>query len=67
MSVNDYKEMTHQVAFSDRMCLADAFRRCRSFEKLVASVGTLMRSMGHLPATWPPPHWFDGTTPRSEP
>ena len=67
MSVNDYKEMAHQAAFSGRMCLADAFRRCRSFRKLVASVGTLMRSMGKLRATWPPPHWLDGTTTNTTP
>ena len=60
MSVNDYKETTHQAAFSGRMCLADAYRRCRSFRKLVASVGTLMRSMGQLRAAWPPPHWLGG-------
>ena len=60
MSVNDYKETMHQAAFSGRMCLADAYRKCRSFRKLVASVGTLMGSMGKLQAAWPPPHWLDG-------
>ena len=58
----NYKETKHQVAFSSQMCLADAFRRSRSFRKLVTSVGALMRSMGQLPATWPPPRWHDGTT-----
>ena len=60
MSAN-YKETKHQVAFSSQMCLADAFRRSRSFRKLVTSVGALMRSMGQLRATWPPPRWLDGT------
>ena len=60
MSVNDYKETMHQAAFSGRMCLANAYRKCRSFRKLVASVGTLMQRMGQLRTTWPPLHWLDG-------
>ena len=67
MSVNGYKATKHQPELSGRMCLADAYRRCRSFRKLVASVGTLMQSMGQLPATWPPPHWLDGTTTTTAP
>ena len=54
MSVDDYKEMTHQAAFSGRMCLADAYRTCRSFRKLVASVGTSMRSMASALDRWLP-------------
>lgn len=57
MAVNDYKETIHQAAFSDQMRLADAFKRCRSFRKLVTSFGTLMNHMGQLPPTWPPARW----------
>lgn len=64
MVVDDCKESVHQAPFSARMCLGDAFRRCRSFRKLVASFGRLMSHMGQLPAKWwPPPHWMeDGST-----
>lgn len=62
MAVNDYKETAHQAAFSAGMCLADAFKRCRSFRKLVTSFGRLMNHMVQQPPAWPPPHWMeDGT------
>ena len=60
MVVDDYKESVHQAPFSARMCLGDAFRRCRSFRKLVASFGRLMNHMWQLPPKWPPPHWIGG-------
>lgn len=59
MAVDDYKESVHQAAFSKRMCLGDAFRRCRSFRKLVSSFGKLMGHMGQLPPTWPPQRWIE--------
>ena len=62
MVVNDYKETIHQAAFSRQMCLTDAFRRCRSFRKLVTSFGSLMSYMVQRPPTWPPPHWIEGGT-----
>lgn len=60
MVVNDYKEPMHQAAFSARMSLADAFRRCRSFRKLVTSFGWLMSHLVQRPPAWPPPHWVEG-------
>ena len=63
MAVDDYKESVHQAAFSARMCLRDAFRRCRSFRKLVASFGKLMSHMGKLPRKWPPPQWAEDGIP----
>ena len=63
MAVNDYKESLHQAAFSAQMCLGVAFRRCRSFRKLVSSFGTLMDRMGQLPPTWPPRRWVEDGLP----
>ena len=53
-----YKPTIHQAAFSEQLDLVAAFRRCRSFKKLVTTIGTLMGGMGHKPAVWPPEHWL---------
>lgn len=52
-----YKETTHQPKFSDYFCLSDAFKRSRSFRKLVKSFGALTSAMGQPPDVWPPPAW----------
>lgn len=52
-----YKETTHQPKFSDYFCLSDAFRRSRSFRKLVKSFGALTSAMGQPADVWPPPAW----------
>ena len=53
-----YKPTIHQVAFSEQLDLGAAFRRCRSFKKLVTTIGTLMGGMGKKPKAWPPEHWL---------
>ena len=55
-----YKATMHQAAFSAQLCLSDAFRRSRSFRKLVTSFGTLTTAMGESPSAWPPAAWFSG-------
>ena len=57
MKRGDYKETIHQPAFSDMFCLSHAFRRSRSFRKLVESVGSLLSAMGQQTGGWPPPSW----------
>lgn len=52
-----YKETKHQPAFSAHFRLSDAFKRCRSFRKLVASFGALTSAMGQPPDVWPPSAW----------
>ena len=53
-----YKEIMHQPKFSDYLCLSDAFKRSRSFRKLVKSFGALAEAMGESPDVWPPPAWL---------
>ena len=59
MKRGDYKETIHQPAFSDTFCLSHAFRRSRSFRKLVKSFGNLLSAMGQQTGGWPPPSWTD--------
>ena len=54
-----YKETTHQPKFSEYFCLSDAFRRSRSFRKLVTSFGTLVEAIGQSPGVLPPPTWLE--------
>ena len=57
MKRGDYKETIHQPAFSQMFCLSHAFRRSRSFRKLVESFGSLLSAMGQQTGGWPPPTW----------
>ena len=59
MKRGDYKETIHQPAFSRMFCLSHAFRRSRSFRKLVESFGSLLSAMGQQTGGWPPPSWTD--------
>ena len=52
-----YKPTTHQPAFSALFCLADAYKRCRSFRKLATSFGQLLTAMEKPAAVWPPTSW----------
>lgn len=55
-----YLERTNQPAFSTSFSLSDAYRRSRSFRKLVSSFGLLVRSMGQEVDAWPPAAWTEG-------
>ena len=57
MKRGDYKETIHQPAFSQMLCLSHAFRRSRSFRKLVESFGSLLSAMGQQTGGWPPHSW----------
>ena len=60
-----YFETTDQPAFSAIFSLSDAYRRSRSFRKLVSSFEQLVRSMGQEIGVWPPAAWAEdiGTRP----
>ena len=59
MQVGDkYRERTDQPALSGRLSLADAYRRSRSFRKLVGSFGFLAQAMGQDINAWPPSAWI---------
>ena len=55
-----YIETIDQSAYSARLSLPTAYRRSRSFRKLVSSFGNLVKSMGHDINAWPPPAWAEG-------
>ena len=57
MECGGYKETIHQPAFSKMFCLSHAFRRSRSFRKLVESFGSLLSAMGQQTDGWPPHSW----------
>ena len=52
-----YVETADQPALSAQFSLEVAYRRSRSFRKLVTSFGSLVRSMGHDIGPWPPATW----------
>jgi hypothetical protein len=52
-----YSETQDQPALSATFDLALAFRRNRSFRKLVTSIGALLTGLGLPLAEWPPTSW----------
>lgn len=57
---SSYFERADQPALSARFAFSDAHRRCRSFRKLAAAFGTLVRAMGVEITCWPPAAWGCG-------
>ena len=57
MQGRGYKPTPHQAKFSALFCLADAYKRSRSFRKLATSFGQLLTAMEKPAAVWPPPSW----------
>lgn len=55
-----YAETVDQAQFSAAFDLRTTYRNCRSFRKLVTSLGTLMDSAGVAHEPCPPPHWNEG-------
>ena len=56
-----YLETADQPALTARFSLSDAYRRSRSFRKLIESFGSLVRAMGEKVDRWPPAVWERGT------
>ena len=58
-SAATYLETTDQPALSASFSLADAYRRSRSFRKLVNAFGRLVNSMVQEASEWPPACWVE--------
>lgn len=52
-----YSPTVDQVALTAHLNLESAYRRCRSFRKLVSAFGALAAAAGVGPAVWPPAAW----------
>lgn len=52
-----YSATVDQVALTAHLDLEIAYRRCRSFRKLVSAFGALAAAAGGAPAVWPPAAW----------
>jgi len=52
-----YSATVDQPALTARFDLESAYRRCRSFRKLVSAFGALAAAGGVTPAVWPPAAW----------
>ena len=56
--ISSYKETFHQPKLTACFDLASAYRRSRSFRKLVKAFGDLMAAIGAPCSPWPPPAWI---------
>lgn len=54
-----YSPSVDQVTLTAHLDLQWAYRRCRSFQKLVRAFGALFGAAGAAPAVWPPPAWIE--------
>ncbi|MDQ2962936.1 MAG: DUF4276 family protein [Pseudomonadota bacterium] len=52
-----YSATVDQPAMTAQIDLESAYRRCRSFRKLVSAFGALATAAGTAPAVWPPAAW----------
>ena len=52
-----YSATVDQAVLTAHLDLESAYRRCRSFRKLVSAFGDLVASAGLAPAVWPPATW----------
>ncbi len=53
-----YSPTVDQAALTAHFNMEDAYRRCRSFQKLVSAFGVLATAAGVAPAVWPPRAWL---------
>ena len=56
-----YLATADQAPLSEFFAFADAYQKSRSFRKLAAAFGALLRGMGKEPGTWPPSSWLGAT------
>jgi hypothetical protein len=52
-----YSPSVDQAPLTAHLDLESAYRRCRSFRKLVSAFGVLAEAAGVAPAVWPPVGW----------
>jgi len=57
-----YSETLDQPAMSALLDLGSAYRRNRSFRRLVSAMAILMRRLGCDPGAWPPTSWCAADT-----
>jgi hypothetical protein len=53
-----YSKRTDQPAFTAQFDMATAYRRCRSFRRMVSVFGLLAASVGISLDSWPPAEWI---------
>lgn len=54
-----YSATVDQPAMTAQFDLQNAYRRCRSFRKLVSAFGALAAAAGAAPPVWPPAAWVE--------
>lgn len=54
-----YSPTVDQAPLTAHLDLQNAYRRCRSFRKLVGAFGGLAAAAGVAPAVWPPTAWVE--------
>ena len=54
---SSYSPSVDQAPLTAHLDLESAYRRCRSFRKLVRAFGVLAAAAGVAPAVWPPAKW----------
>lgn len=54
-----YSETSDQVRLTARFDMAAAYRRSRSFRRLVNAFGQLLAAFDEAPEQWPPANWVD--------
>ena len=59
VSNRSYVETADQPAFSEQFSMSAAYVRCRSFRKLTAAFGVLLRATGREAHPWPPRAWTE--------
>ncbi len=52
-----YSETADQTAMTARFDMAQAYRRCRSFRRMVRAFGLIAADLGVRPNHWPPAAW----------
>lgn len=57
MATRAYKERTDQMMLAERFDLAQAYRRSRSFRRLIKVFGEILRGAGCGMHDWPPSDW----------
>jgi hypothetical protein len=55
-----YHESVDQATLTAALDLSMAYRRSRSFRKVVKSMGDILSGLGNPLSSWPPPSWTEG-------
>ena len=58
-ATHSYQETADQAAFCARFDMAMAYRRCRSFRRLVRVFGLIVAGVGLATGDWPPAGWVE--------